>query len=398
MALDNAGNTPLHLLLVGLATHALDASCIIDELLAPNPTFIASICNREGSTALHMACMAPETMVHRKSLQKILDANPSCAAKVNNVNQTPLNLHCRRQNATREVARMLLEAHPDAIHILDGERGWAPLHYACEQNNHDLIRLLLEFDRESASLRTNPGLETPLHRLCQKNVGERHIPSIQALMQVEPRMSIMRDAVKNYTPLHLLCKIAGIPCTVVRSLVDCMPEAASIPDNNHYLPIHHACEVGAYPDVIACLLKAHPASATALSKKNDSALSLACACNKSTQTVALLIKANPMALKEKNDYGFVPLHNCCGAVNPMLRIVQEILAVCPESVAMRSHGGETPLHVACGNPGCFVGVIELLTTQYEKNSDMSAEDALKESPQMTNKVGSTPRKYLFRGL
>ena len=151
---------------------------------------------------------------------------------------------------------------------------------------------------------------------------------------------------------------------------------------------------------ISSLLEAYPESARAVTKKLDSALSLACACNKSTETVNLLIQVHPEALKERNHYGFVPLHCVCGAVQPRVGIVKAILDVSPESVTMKSHGGETPMHIASGNPGTFVGVIELLTAQYEKNlDDETARNAFRQSIsehhlQMTNKVGNTPRKLL----
>lgn len=425
MVTDGAGNTPLHLLLVGVATRAMDAhdmGAMVDKLLAAeNPTVLASMGNRHGNTCLHMACSAPETMIHIDSFQKILNANPASAARLNTLSQTPLSLHCQRRcrqpqqlgqqqqnqytddngmasSPSQQVARLLLQAYPNAINILDTTKGYSPLHYACENANYDLIQMLLEQDSEAASLRTTTQLETPLHLfLCRKNShGEACLPALQHLLQADPDAVLARDATKGYTPLHLVCRSARVPCRVVELLVADRPEAASIRDSNHYLPIHHACELGAGPEVISCLLEAYPEGAKAMTKKNDSALSLACACNKSTETVALLIQANAAALTERNHYGFVPLHCVCGAVQPRVGIVEAILEVCPESVTMKSHGGETPMHIASGNPGTFVGVIELLTAQYEKNlDDETARSNFRRSiaehqQQMTNKVGNTP--------
>ena len=399
MALDSFSNSPLHLLLVGVAGHALDPKemgDIIDALLsAENATAVASIGNRDGNSPLHMVCLAPETMIPLDCFLKILNACPQSAARLNNLHQTPLSLHCQRRGASKEVAQKLIEPYPNAVTILDGS-GKAPIHYAADFANHDLIQLLLETNEKAAGLRTTTNLETPLHLLCRKNVGERHIPSIECLLRSEPMAVLARDNVNNFTALHLVCRNPRVPSSVVVCLLKFgTTEAASVRDCNNYLPIHHACEMGASTEVIEVLLRAYPSGATALTKKNDSALSLACACNKYTDTVALLIKANPRALTERNHYGFVPLHSVCGAQQPRMGIVDAILLACPGCVAMKSHSGETPLHMAVGNPGTYVGVIELLTAQYEKNTNLNARDALKENRQMTNKVGNTPCTYHY---
>jgi ankyrin repeat protein len=386
--IDDAGNTPLHLINHGFSTHAMDPAEICDILNRLLDSTTASICNREGNSALHMACMAAETVLHLGSIQKILHANRASAARVNNYNQTPLSLHCQRRQASTEVAKLLIEAFPDAIPILDSKKGWGPLHYAASNGNLELIRLLLHTNPTAASLRTKTN-ETPLHVFLKKNTNEANLPAINLLLEAEPRAAMVRDSTNSqFTPLHLACKNPRVPFRIVAAMVEACPKAASVPDSNDYLPIHHACEVGTAAEVVELLWKAYPESAVAQTKKKDSALSLACSCNKSTATVAFLIQANPNALTEKNHYGFVPLHCVCGAVQPRMGIVEEILRVCPSSVVMKSHGGESAIHIASGNPGTCVGVIELLTAQYESFTDGQTEAG------ETNKAGSTPCKLL----
>ena len=95
---DHQGHTPLHLLFVDYSTRSIinpqEMDVIVGELLTVSPTFMASSTNLNVSTALHMAFTAPETMVHPSSLVQLLIANPSCASKLNNKNQTTLRLHC----------------------------------------------------------------------------------------------------------------------------------------------------------------------------------------------------------------------------------------------------------------------------------------------------------------
>lgn len=398
MAVDNAGNTPLHLLLcVGVSTHALDRGEmgeILDLFLTEN-SLAASICNRDGNTPLHMACMAPEMMLHLESFQKILQANNASAVRVNNLSQTPLSLHCQRRPASPEVAKLLIEANPDAIHIVDGAKGWSPLHYAAHFANYDLIQMLLQHNPQAAGLRTRTHLETPLHLLCKKNINERHVAALKCLLEAEPQAAMAKTSTKSLTPLASVCRNANVSVNVVLSIVAASSEATSVPDSNNYLPIHHACEVGTTTDVIELLLRVHPEGALATTKKKDSALSLACACasNNSTAVVALLIRANRKALTEKNHYGFAPLHCVCAAVQPRMGIVQEILRESPSSIAMKSHGGESAMHIASGNQGTSVGIIELLTSQYESYTDGSGQAPEDKIPQLTNKVGNTPCTY-----
>lgn len=397
---DHQGNTPLHLLFVDYSTqissiHPLEEmDTIVGELLAVSPTFLASASNVEGSTALHMGCFAPETMVPTNSLRQLLEANPSAATKCNNYNQTPLRLHCQRRNASAEVANILHAANPDALFVLDSHDGWAPLHYAAANANRDLMQFLVDANPDAARIRTTKG-ETALHLLCRQSLAVEHLPCVDLLLQACPDAGTQRDIQHSYTPLHLLC-LTGvrIPFEVVTRLLQANPKAAEIADAEHYLPLHHSCENGCEAAVVVALLEAYPSAAYSMTRKQDSALSLACTCNKSVETVQMLIQANPDALVKKNDYGFAPLHCICRAYQPRMGIVQALLDACPSCVTLKTHGGETPVHLACSNSGAFVGVLQLLTiaqNNFQRLAESSNEDIVRSKP-MINKVGNTPCK------
>jgi hypothetical protein len=114
-------------------------------------------------------------------------------------------------------------------------------------------------------------------------------------------------------------------------------------------------------EIAQALLKSYPSAAQAMTRKQDSALSLACTSNKSVGIVKLLIEANPQALIKKNDYGFAPIHCVCRAYQPRMGIVQALLDACPSCVHLKTNAGETPVHLASNNNGAFVGVLQLLT-------------------------------------
>jgi hypothetical protein len=71
-------------------------------------------------------------------------------------------------------------------------------------------------------------------------------------------------------------------------------------------------------------------------------------------------------------------------------IIQALLDACPSCVTLKTHGGETPVHLACSNSGAFVGVLQLLTMA---QNEQDAEDiVLSNDKPVTNKIGNTPRK------
>ena len=402
---DHQGNTPLHLLFVDYSTqissiHPLEEmDTIVSELLAVSPTFLAAASNLEGSTALHMACSAPETMVPSNSLLKLLEANPTAAAKVNNHSQTPLRLHCQRRTASAHVARILYDANPEAVFVLDSNDGWAPLHYAAANTNYELIKFLVEANPEAARARTSKG-ETALHLLCRQSLGVPQLPSIDILLQANPDAVTQRDSQHLHTPLHLQCLTgARVSLEVVERLLEANSQAAQIADAEHYLPLHHACENGCEATVVAAILQSYPSAAYSMTRKQDSALSLACTCNKSVETVQMLIHANQDALVKKNDYGFAPLHCVCRAYQPRMGIVQALLDACPSCVTLKTHGGETPVHLACSNSGAFVGVLQLLTmaqNNFQRLDESSPNHIVwPDTRPITNKVGNTPRTYLL---
>ena len=406
---DHQGNTPLHLLFVDYSSSALNnlnlvwspeyLAQVVGDLLADNPSVIASSTNADGDTPLHSACMAPETMVDPSSIVQLLRANPRAATRMNRKNQTPLRLHCQRRNASPEVAGLLLEENPHALIVLDNELGWAPIHAAVSNANFKLMRYLVESYPESVKVQTSQR-QTVLHLLCQHhthlstvgppasvqnhshtsysgrssnnnsiNATPNVAAAVQFLLEADPEAIMHRDRTNGYTPLHLVCKTEGsrqVPIKVLRLLLGCNPRAAGVPDSQDYLPLHHACEMGGNPEVIKALVDAYPDATGALTRKQDSPLSLACTSNNSAETVQLLINANRKVLTQKNHFGFCPLHCVCRAHQPRMGIVKALVDACPESVNLQTHSGETPLQLASSNTGAFVGVLQLLAETQDK--------------------------------
>jgi ankyrin repeat protein len=384
--LDARLNTPLHLLFLGIANRRLetqDSEQIVQLLLQPLG-IPGTIRNRDGCLPLHCACAAPEAMVPAGAVEQLLAATPSAASRTNYDEQTPLHLHCQRRNASVQVAQLLLEAYPLALRLGDRtDWGCSPLHYAAKRSNHALMQLLVARDAAAATTRTLRADKTPLHILCETSPSSANdVSSIRILLKVAPETALWAEHATLFTPLHLLCRSIHpsmsssssssassqqLLLSVVQSLVEAGPAALGRLDVNDRVPLHYACENGADPRIIQCLLQAHPAAATLRTRQQDTALSLACiACHPAgRETVQLVLRHYPDAARLPNKYGYLPLHVLCRRISsnnsnyfchppppsrggagggaPSTAICQALLEAYPEAVWKRTRAGESAL-------------------------------------------------------
>lgn len=403
LQLDFRMNTPLHLLFMGISTRHIeveDMDQILDVLLEPIPT-IGTIRNGDGSVPLHCACSAPESMLPPGVIDRLIRVSSASVGRLNSLGQTPLHLHCQRRDASTSVAEKLLDSAPDSLHLRDrtSGRGFSPLHYAALNCNHALMKLLTKRDPLSASVVSMFSSRTPLHILCQQNLTTHEdLESVQCLLEADPGAATRTDQNTLFTPLHLICRgTRGIYFPIVEALVRTAPEALLIQDFNGYLPLHHACENGADATIIKCLLDSGKQAAFMQTRKNDTALSLACTTNKSVESVKLLLEANPAATLQPNDYGFLPIHCSCRAYQAQVSIVRELLRACPQSVLKTTNGGESAIHLASSNSSASVGILDMLTKTFqslrEENDIDEIHPLTMRDKNLTSTVGNTPRKW-----
>lgn len=390
---DSGGNTPLHLLFAEYSSHYFGVQNIeeaTEELLKASSLLQR---NEDDNSALHMACMASGNNVSTSVISYLIraldsEAIPpvfgtwrSCAAHANGKHQTPLLLLCKQPNANIEIAQILLEVAPNTLTNLDAD-GWAPMHYAAANANVDMLQYLVSSFPDETKLCTSKN-ESPLHVLCRlhrklSSVGDATqwnagsppdrsaamvVEAAKILLSTHPTLVTMTDSRGQYTPLHLLCKGGNSAALkqLVQLLLDIDPSAVNISDQENYLPLHHACEVGCDSEIVRMLLTCGVKTAQALTRKRDTALSLACTSNTHVDTVKLLVEAFPDALSLKNNYGFAPLHCICRAHLPRTSIVQVLLDACPSSILFRTNGGETPVHLFSSNRGASAGILHLMT-------------------------------------
>ena len=392
---DFAGHYPIHLIFIGHRYSDLDEMQeVIEALLSVNPTFLAISVNYEISTPLDLACRLP--IINGAIIAKLIQANPTCAALLNNHMRTPLHVYVEfGEHHDLEGARCILDAHPGNAHTQDQD-GRTPLHMAAARRNTAMLCFLLEYSPEVARMRDNSG-RTALHELCDVSPREEHLPAIRALVEAAPETLLMTELRLEQTPLHCACSVQRPSLETIKLLAT--RDAASKTDAEHYTALHYACEGGADVGIIQFLLSVYDMAACVTTRKQDTALHIACGKNTSNDTVRLLIEANPAALNMTNDYGFTPLHCVCRAYQPRLGIVHALLEACPSSIIQRTNGGETAVHLACSS-GAFVGVLQMLTlaqNQMSENVTFSISSAML-TEGTTNKIGNSPlHEACFRG-
>jgi ankyrin repeat protein len=439
------GNTPLHMVCMAPAA-IIDPNTIV-QLLAASPTS-ATRFNNKNQTPLFLHCR------HRNASTRIAELLLEAVGNGNAVNNNG-----RRLTANETFRRALEDGHirgnpnniipepnapPPALTQLDRDDGWTPIHHAAANNNVELLRFMVEKYPEAVLVRTSKS-QSALHLLCRQQQHNHHflatassngndtpvagrgdlLAAVDLLLAADPASTMQQDT-QSYTPLHLICKQGGFATAfsrsrdnrnsnnacgassidVVKRLLQAQPRAAALLDGEQYLPIHHACEVGCPPEIVQALLEANPASARAETRKHDTALSLSCTCNKSVESVKLLIKANPRALKQKNDYGFVPLHCICRAYQPRLGIVEALVDANPSCVHLQTNAGETATHLASSNSSAFVGILQLLTAKQksvepppmQKRPPPSTDFENNGRGHLTSRIGNTPlHDACFRG-
>ncbi|GKY91763.1 hypothetical protein MPSEU_000148000 [Mayamaea pseudoterrestris] len=412
---DENGMTPFMCFLKGLTTRRVDTKqlhAMMTLLLGPTPEIVAGIYHRNGYSPLHIALAAPEAMIPIDLLQRIICLRPqSIVCRSNNAGQTSLHTHCERPNASVDVAQLLLDAPrpvfiegvtDEMIMVNDHQDGYTPFHYAARNGNTEMIRLFLTTP-VGDQLHWNEGIpavarrsrgtqQTPLHIACQHHARNKEL--IRLLLNAAPEAASMRDAIKNSTPIHLLCKQALISIDCIRAFIAVDPDCLQIGDANSYLPLHYVCESGSPVDIINSLLAGYPHAASVMTRKQDSALSLACAANRSPPTVQLLIKTFPGAIVKMNQYGFIPLHCACRGYQPKLAIIQALVRADSNCTTIPTLSGDVAIQLAQNNKSTSMVVLEYLKGKSDglhavpRRAGLSAVE--RQSMMVDNKKGNNP--------
>jgi len=262
--------------------------------------------------------------------------------------------HCINQ----ELLMYLLEQEPASIRVLDGN-GYAALHHACYNKHLTLGIFQIIFNKwpEAIRMRTDSGY-LPIHELCtNENLDDNvSLEVLQYMISIDPMLVREVDEDLNLPIHYAVYRMSTAFCKV---LVDAYPDSLKV-EANFRLPIHDACGYGGRVDTVDTvqyMLDLYPASINA--PDNEGWLPIHHAAQaRRADFVELLLKLDLDAASKNTNQRQLPLHLaisagylCVGGqiirgINSRSKTVQVLYDAYPEAINIRDGDGLNPLDVA----------------------------------------------------
>mmetsp|Transcript_3303 Transcript_3303/g.5397 ORF Transcript_3303/g.5397 Transcript_3303/m.5397 type:complete len:564 (+) Transcript_3303:299-1990(+) len=199
-----------------------------------------------------------------------------------------------------------------------------------------------------------------------------------------PAPSLLHQACYLYpTTLAVVNSALGVETNNVRRRVP-TPAASIVAGSNNKkrkhesfsLPLHITLDKEGSKDVVAALTKAGP-DVVAMTDGPDActAVSVALYKNCSVETISLLVKANPMALKEVDRHQNTSLHVGCSK-GASLEVMKLLYVTYPKALTMKNFHGQNPLNVAQRTTVCPLNVIDFFQSLVDEALERKASHLL----------------------
>jgi len=224
---------------------------------------------------------------------------------------------CERKNAPLALIRAIDQAWPDAIKTRDYNSDDNRLPLDCALRNKsvavEVIEFLLQQYPESVQLRCSDyDKEVALHHACQNGVS---LPVIELLIRQWPKALHIKASMG--TPLHYAYNHTHVTVSVetLACLIAAWPGALQVRHQDGDIPLHMACRYfPEHEEAMALMIHQCPESVQVTTHREEKRVALHLVCEKSKvslQTLQLLIRTWPDALRCKDTAGFLPLHLAC---------------------------------------------------------------------------------------
>jgi ankyrin repeat protein len=356
---------------------------LIQYLLSSRGNGIASTNNSGKSTALHKAIWAK----HSDVAKVLVDADASLSA-YDSFGDTPLHIACAR--GLVDVCAYIIAKDPTTMHLRNtsndhmplytacivngaevvntlirngadilarGKGGSAPIHEACYRGHAEIVKQLIEADKNCLTLVDNNG-RYPIHEAA--NGG--HLDVVELLLDAGAALRVY-DSFGD-SPPHFACSASTSNMQLIKRLLEIEPDSINRTGRDKMTPLHAACEQEAVPAVE--LLLTHGATLDATDGDGWNGLHYACASG-NVQLVELLLRKMTPYLNVTSCIGEAPIHGAAMAGHAA--IVEMILKEKPD-VRIADRNGRTALHKAAHKG--HLEVVKLLV-QYDP-STLTIED------------------------
>jgi len=307
---------PIHELCCNQMLEESNALAVLRFMLDTDQTIV-----RERDTHGYLPIHHAVDRMPNEFCKVLIDAYPeSVRVRTNNDGSLPIHIACGHHygnsEANVETIQYLLELYPESVNATT-LFGQLPIHNAALGERTDIIELLLKYDPDAATKKTTQSLNLPLHVTCGESL-KKQLDVAEVLFDSYPQ-AINAHNCEEKTPY--LSKIVNF--LLAQQGYDQKAKDTKVmhtPDENGWLPLHHAL-------------------------KDNTPLG----------SIKLLLKGNPLALRVITNIGALPIHIAC-EFSPV-RVVKYLVEELDVNERLLEHcdiNKDSILHYACRGVNCEV--------------------------------------------
>ena len=371
------GKTPLHIACENPKYHSMnkEKKILLLDVVCDKDGINTQDCS--GNTPLHIACQKLTSSYYYQEdmLDTIvyLTSNFECNLDLLNADQC-LPLHCAL-NSYKSLELVKILSNGCTLMHIQNTSGMTPLHIACKNYYHDIVRFLV-FEKQCFP----SGFEqsSDIYDSLNIHVACKDVSDIDLLRALANERNVNNKLISNYdhdesTPAHIACKYSNH--IALQRLLELKCDIQS-KDLNGMLPFHLACSRSLE---CAKLLSPYITDDTVntCDKYGNTTLHMAFQ-NKLLDVVEYLLSTFHCDTSLKNDKGELPLHIACKTNISIVRLVVECNVLDNVSMNCDSKCGETPLHIAC--KAGALDIVKYFTESFDCNAIMTLRDDKGKSP------------------
>jgi ankyrin repeat protein len=199
------------------------------------------------------------------------------------------------------------------------------------------------------------------HEACRNERVTEGI--LRLLLNYFPDAATLSNEEVKFTPLHNLCEHnKNVTLGMVKLLIDAFPDSLGRANNDGHLPLHGLClnenlneEAGL--EILKYFIERCPESVQQVTRKGNLPIHPAAGLQ-SPEFCRILIGAYPESVRTVGCGGWLPFHFACDSNT--LATVEYLYKLYPESISVVADNQLTPLHTMCYNKNVTLGMVQLL--------------------------------------
>ena len=290
-----------------------------------------------------------------EQLNSILSKDPTVSHERDSNGYTLLHYAARYRSV--EFCKCLVVSNPEAVAVQTNRMGTLPFHISCHKNNAETAKYLFQLHPESIDMPDNK-LHYPIHYLLSNHsnytiYGEKtSLFKLTQFLLKHDRGAVTKPDNDGWLPLHHACRFHDLD--IVKAIFDAYPEAIHIrnfdgPNGGppFLLATRNNCDDGIRPYLYTQLQFISLAEEEKV-PDGDGQLPIHAALQEkdiSLGAVKLMLKANPGSICAADNQGRIPLHIACQFGE--IEIVKHLLDADKGSLKTCDLRGNCALHHAC---------------------------------------------------